>query len=469
MRPAADAEKLGIPSVVITVKGFTAVAEEAAEAAGVKGLRSAAYPGAVGVHSEEIRKNIKENLFEQIVDGLTKPEADDAVVERRYRDAGEIVYKGTIEEISEFFSSNGWSDGLPLVPPTIDRVEKFLAHTDRLPDEKITVLPQANLVATPLNLAVNGVMAGCRPEHMPLLIAAAEALGDEHYNLNNIGTTWGVYPYVLISGPIVRQLNIACEGQLISKGSNPSIGRAVGLIVRNIGGYRPGKNYMGTFGYPLVFAIAENEKENPWEPFHVEQGFDRNTSTVTACATVTWGWPPSPYSTTDKTAAQSALELLSLEVTKKPCLARLAEVGSEGMRNMVMLMLSPPVARSLASAGYSKQDIKEYIYENARVPLREIDWNARYAHPEALSAHEKVELGIYPKDYLVGQDEMVRVLPSPEILHIVVCGDVSRNRVMTLWGGYVKPATKAIELPANWDALLGAVRQPEIIETGSHV
>jgi hypothetical protein len=454
VRPAADGEKAGIPSVAITVAGFTEVAKEAAEAAGVEGLRVAAYPGAVGVHLDEIRSNIEENLFEQIVDGLTKHETDEAIGVRKDYDSEEIVFKGTFEEVNEFFFSNEWSDGLPIVPPTVDTIERYLGFTDRSPDEKIAILPQANLVATPFNIAANAIMAGCRPEHMPLLIAAAEALGDEYYNLNNIGTTWGVYPYVLISGPIVRQLDIPCEGQLISRGSNPSLGRAVGLIIRNIGGYRPGKNYMGTFGYPLVFAIAENEKENPWEPFHVEQGFDRSTSAVTACATVTWGWPPSPYSTTDKTAAQSALELLSLELTKKPCLAKLAEVGPEGMRNMIMLMLSPPVAKSIADAGYSKQDIREYLYENARVPLREIDWNAKYAHPEALSAHEKVELGIYPKDYLVGLDEMVRVLPSPEVVHIVVCGDPSRNRVMTLWGGYVKPATKEVKLPANWDQLL---------------
>lgn len=450
MRPAADSEKLGIPSVVVTVKGFKEVAREAAEAAGVVGLRVAAYPGAVGVHQDEIRKNIKEDLFDQIVDGLTKTETDEPVAGLQVEDPKAMVCKGTFEEINEFFLLNEWSDGLPIVPPSIERVEEFLKFTDRSPDEKIAILPQTNLVATPLNIAANAVMAGCRPEHMPLLVAVAEAMGDEHYNLNNIGTTWGVYPYVLINGPIIRQLHIACEGQLISKGPNPSIGRAVGLIVRNIGGYRPGRNYMGTFGYPLAFAIAENEEETPWEPFHVEQGFDRSTSTVTACATVTWGWPPSPYSTTDKTAAQSTLELLSLEVTKKPCLAKLAETGPEGMRNMIMLMLSPPVAKSLADAGYSKQDIKDWIYEHARVPLREIDWNTRYAHPEALTAYEKAELGIYPRDYLVGLDEMVRVLPSSDILHIVVCGDPSRNRVLTLWGGYVNPATREVKLPKNW-------------------
>ena len=454
MRPAADGEKVGIPSVAISVTGFTEVAREAAEAAGIVGLRVAAYPGAVGVHLDEIRRNVEENLFEQIVDGLTKDEAEDTFGVRKDYDPKEIVFKGTFEEVNEFFFLNEWSDGLPIVPPTMDTVDRFLEFTDRSPDEKIAILPQANLVATPLNITANAIMAGCRPEHMPLLIAVAEALGDERYNLNNIGTTWGVYSYVLISGPIVRQLDIACEGQLISRGPNPSIGRAVGLIVRNIGGYRPGKNYMGTFGYPLVFAVAENEQGNPWEPFHVAQGFERSTNAVTACATVTWGWPPSPYSTTDKTAAQSALELLSLEVTKKPCLAKLPEIGSEGMRNMIMLLLSPPVAKSLADAGYSKQAIREYVYENARVPLHELDWNSRYAHPEALRVQEKVDMGLYSKEYLGESDDMVRVLPSPDIIHIAVCGDPNRNRVMTLWGGYVNPVTKKVTLPANWDRLL---------------
>ena len=454
MRPAADGEKEGIPSIAVSATGFTDVARETAEAAGVVGLRVAAYPGAVGVHLEEIRKNIEENLFEQIVDGLTKEATGDITDGKIDVDPRKSVFTGTFEEINDHFYQNEWTDGLPIVPPTMDAVDQFLEYTDRSADENVAILPQANLVATPRNIAANAIMAGCRPEHMPLLIAAAEALGDERYNLNNIGTTWGVYPYVLISGPIVRQLNIASEGQLISKGPNPSIGRAVGLIVRNIGGYRPGKNYMGTFGYPLVFAVAENADENPWEPFQVAHGFEPDANTVTACATVTWGWPPSPYSTIDQAAAQSTLDLLSQEVTKKPCLAKLPEKGPEAMLNMIMLLLSPPVAKSLSYAGYIKRDIKAYLYDNARVPLRELDWNARYAHPEALRAEDKVKLGLYSEDYLCDPDDMVRVLPDPDIVHIAVCGDPNRNRVMTLWGGYVNPVTKEVTLPKNWGGLL---------------
>jgi hypothetical protein len=436
--------------VVVTLTGFTEVAHQAAKAMGVPDLRIAEYPGAVGVHhQDEVRKNVEQVLFDRIIEGLTRAPAtsdETAVVPGRKPD--DIVFRGDPDAVQAFFRQQQWTDGLPIIPPTRERVEAFLQHTDRAPDEPIAILPQANLTAMPWNIAANGVMAGCRPEHMPILIAAVEAIGDEHYNLNNIGTTWGVLPFLLVNGPIVDQLGIENGAQLISRGPNPALGRALGLIIKNIAGYQPGDNYMGTFGYPLCFALAENEAENPWQPYHVEQGFDPDVSTVTVGATVNWGWPPSPYDTADKTAAQSALEFLCMDITKKPCLPRLAERGPQGFRNMITLLLAPPVARALAAAGYSKQDIKNYLYEHARVPVRELGWGLTYGHPEAFTVRDYVDMGIYPQEYRVQPDELVRVLPSPDLLHIVVCGDPDRNRIMTLWSGYVQPVTKKIDVPS---------------------
>jgi hypothetical protein len=439
---------------VVTLTGFTEVAHQAAKAMGVEALRIAEYPGAVGVHQQDdIRKNVEQVLFERIIAALTKPVVDDgAAASMARRNPEDIVFRGTPDQVHEFFRRQQWTDGLPIVPPTRERVEAFLHYTDHAPHEPIAILPQANLAAVPWNIAANAVMAGCRPEHMPILIAAVQAIGDEQYNLNNIGTTWGVLPYLLINGPIINQLGIANGGQLISKGPNPALGRALGLIIKNIAGYQPGDNYMGTFGYPLCFALAENEADSPWEPFHVERGFDHHTSTVTVGATVTWGWPPSPYDTSDKTAAQSALEFLCVDLTKKPCLPRLAERGPQGFRNMITLLLAPPVANALAAAGYSKQQLREYLYDNVKVPVRELDWGLTYGHPEAFTVRDYIELGIYPQEYLVEPQEPVRVLPSPDIVHIVVCGDPDRNRLMTLWSGYVQPVTRPIALPAQWPA-----------------
>ena len=451
MRPAVEAEKLGIPGVVITTTGFTTIAKAVAKAEGMSGLRIGEYPGAVGVHPDElVVKNVEEILFGRIVDGLTKPiEGEVSASSVSSRRADDVIYEGSFEEVNAYFRSQQWTDELPIIPPTQERVEAFLKHTDRRSDETIAVLPQANLAATPRNIAANAVMAGCSPDCMPLLIAAVEAIADNDYNLNNIGSTWGVLPFLLVNGPAIRKMGIETGGQLISRGANPAIGRALGLIIKNIAGYKLGRNYMGTFGYPQVFTLAENDEENPWQPYHVEHGFDKDDSTVTACGTVTWGWPPAIYGTADKTAAQSALEFLSIEVTKKPCLARFAERGPRGFRNMITILLAPPVAKSLASAGYSKQKIREYVYEHARVPYRELEFLLQYGHSEAFTIPDAVERGIYPPEYLVKQDDLVRVVPSPDVINIVVCGDPNRNRAMVLWGGYVSPVTRKMEFSSR--------------------
>jgi hypothetical protein len=447
VRPAAEAEKAGIPSVVVTTTGFTAIAKAAGKAQGVTGLRVAEYPGALGVHSEElVDLNVENVLFDRIVSELTMPRSG-AVEESTPATAqrpDDIVFEGTFDEINDYFRQQLWSDELPVIPPTPERVAAFLKHTKRAPDEPIAVLPQANLAATARNIAANGVMAGCKPELMPVLIAAVEAIADNTYNLNNIGSTWGVLPFLLVNGPLAKQLGIENGAQLVNKGANPALGRALGLIIKNIAGYKYSRNYMGTFGYPLNFVIAENEAENPWQPFHVEHGFDKNDSTVTACGTVTWGWAPAIYGKAEKNAAQAALEFLSLEVTKKPCLARLVERGANGFQNMITFLIAPPVAKAMAAAGITKQKIREYVYEHARVSYRELEFLIEYGHSEAYKIPDMVERGLLPKEYLVKPDELVRVLPNPEVINIVVCGDPDRNRLMVLWGGYIKPVTKKI-------------------------
>jgi hypothetical protein len=447
VRPAAEAEKAGIPSVVVTTTGFTAIAKAVGKAEGIRGLRVAEYPGAVGVHHEAlVEQNVENVLFQRIVDELTQPRAqEEGIGESAPAGVGAIAFEGTFDEIDAFFRERQWSDGLPFVPPTPERVEAFLAHTARAADEPIAVLAQANLAATPRNIAANAVMAGCQPKHMPVLIAAVEAIADNRYNLNNIGSTWGVLPFLLVNGPATAALGIESGAQLVNKGANPALGRALGFVIRNIGGYQHSRNYMGTFGYPLNFVIAENAAQSPWEPYHVEHGFAAEDNTVTACGTVTWGWPPAIYGTKNKSAAETALEMLSLEVTKKPCLGRLVERGPNGFRNMLTFLLAPPVAKALAAAGYDKQRIREYVYEHARVPYRELEFLIEYGHSEAFKIPDMVERGLMPKEYLVQPDALVRVLPSPDVIHIVVCGDPDRNRVMVLWGGYVTPVTRKIE------------------------
>lgn len=455
MRPAAEAEKvLRIPTAVVSLPGFNQVGKLAAKAAGVPDVPIVEYPGAVGVDHAEIRDKVVNVLFPQILDALTKPVKSTVVEKADVWNSKAVVFEGSFEEVNRHFLEQEWSDGLPIVPPTLARVEEFLRYTNRSPDEVIAILPQANLRATVWNLAANGVMAGCRPQHMPLLIAMAQALQEDQFNLDNIGTTWGIMPYVILNGPIVRQLGFNTGAGLISRGPNPSLGRALGLIIRNIGGFRPGRNQMGTFGYPISFCIAENEEASPWEPLHVERGFDRETSTVSVSTTMNWGFQPSPYARDDKTAAQCALEQLCRDAVRKPALALFAERGPTGFVNDMMFVLAPPVAKVLAEAGYSKDDIRQYVYENAKVPLSYMKWELKYAMAEVHTVEEKLQLGTFPKSYDCADDELVPIMPGPEFIDILVAGDPGRNRIKTLDSGYTRVTTKAVELPRNWDQLL---------------
>jgi hypothetical protein len=288
---------------------------------------------------------------------------------------------------------------------------------------------------------------------MPLLIAAVEALGDEHCSLNNIGSSSAIVPFVLVNGPVAKQLGIESGAQVISRGANPALGRAIGLIVRNIAGFRPGASYMGTFGYPLAFALAEHT-DSPWEHFHVEQGYDRNANTITVGVTNNWGAAPAPYDTPDKTGAQVALEMLCREITGKTRLFNFPGRGPDAEAVMITLLLSPPVAKSLADAGYSKDDVKRYVHEHTRMRLTDFEWVVKYTSIMRTTSRERVEAGVFPQEFLGAPEDKVRVLSSPDILHIIVCGDPHRNRLMVLEGGHTQPTTREIKLPTNWDALL---------------
>jgi len=156
VRPAVEAEKAGIPSVVVTLTNFVTVAQLAARAAGIDDLRTAEYPGAIGVHLPEIREKIINVLFDQIIDGLTKPGPGQASRDAGVFDPEEIVCRGSFDDVNRYFKGHEWTDGLPIVPPTRQRIGEFLRYTDRPPLEQVAILPQANLRATPWNIAVNG-------------------------------------------------------------------------------------------------------------------------------------------------------------------------------------------------------------------------------------------------------------------------------------------------------------------------
>lgn len=434
--------------MVITTTGFSQLARIAGKANGVENMSIAEYPGPIGIHDiEVVERNVDDVLIDRIIEGLTQQGAAVAA-DSAIGDPEATVFSGTSEEIERFFRERGWSDGLPIVPPTVERIEAFLRFSHLPRHETVGILLPENLRATPWNVAANGVMAGCRPEHMPVLLAMAEALGDERAALNMIGSSSGLIPFCIINGPVAQALDIAAGPRVISQGSNPALGRALGLMVKNLAGFRPDSNYMGTFGYALGFAIAEYEAESPWEPFHVEQGYAATASTVAVGVTNNWGPSPGAASTEDLSGADTALELLSREIKKKVRLYNYPGIGPDAEHVMITLLMTPSVAKSLADAGYSKQDVKQHLFETTQMTLRDFEWILRHQSILRTTVREQVAAGVYPPEFLGGPDDMVRILSSPDILHIVVCGDPNRNRVMVLEGGHSRPAAKEIRLSA---------------------
>src|SRR6185503_6456697 len=197
-----------------------------------------------------------------------------------------FTFPGAFEEIDGHYQERGWTDGLPIVPPTERRVHEFLKQTARDPREIVGVLPPRQGEATIEKIAANAVMAGCRPEYLPVILAAIEALADPLFNLDSVqATTHPVATLLVVNGPIARAIGLQAGYNAFGQGfrANVTIGRAVRLVLMNVGGGLPGRGDRATQGTPakIAYCVAENENESPWEPLHVEAGLPADTSTVT--------------------------------------------------------------------------------------------------------------------------------------------------------------------------------------------
>ena len=205
----------------------------------------------------------------------------------------QIEISDDFEAVQRLYVDRGWSDGLPVAPPTPQRVEAMLAATNLDSDHVVAEIPPIWGAATVEKLAINAVMAGCLPEYLPVLIAAVEAIADPVFNLYAIqATTHPCAPLLIINGPIREALGMNYSSGSFGPGwrANATIGRAMRLVLLNVGGGYPGVGDMSTQGAPSKFSycVAENEEENPWEPLHVERGFRPDQSAVTVMA----GEPP---------------------------------------------------------------------------------------------------------------------------------------------------------------------------------
>lgn len=272
------------------------------------------------------------------------------VEEDSVRDALELI-----EECYE----RGWTDGLPVVPPTASGLERMIHAAGRDPHEALGVLAPKDGILTVEKVALNALMAGCKPEYMPVVIAAAEAIVDPKFNLRfNSRSTRGPAPLLVINGPIRQQLGINCRSNVFGPGwrANATIGRAVRLLIRNVGGALPGEMDRATLGHPgkYTYCIGEDEEHSPWEPLHVERGFAKEDSVVTVISCE----GPNQFGVA-KGTADMILEAL---VEALRSIMRFSS-NYRGIGD-VTIVFDTDQRNELVKAGYSKADVRRHIFAN---------------------------------------------------------------------------------------------------------
>ena len=266
------------------------------------------------------------------------------------------------DAVNDYFYERGWTDGLPIVPPTEERVQAMLAGMPwRKSDAPINIVPPRMGHATMRQIAVNAVMAGCRPEYLPVVVAALEAVSEPPYGLHHRQTTThSGAPLIIVNGPIVQRLRINCGRGLFGPGwrANATIGRALRLVLVNIGGAGPAVD-ASQHAHPgkYTYCIGEYEEANPWEPLHVERGFKREESVVTVVNT------EAPHSMTENIQTDPD----GIVTTFADSMATLGVNNLYSQGNPV-LVLGIEHAEHIAAAGWSKLDLQKALFERARQP-----------------------------------------------------------------------------------------------------
>lgn len=335
------------------------------------------------------------------------------------------------EAIQAYLEAREWGDGLPVVPPTPERVERMVAGAGREPDEVIAEVDPRRGEATVEKIAVNAVMAGCRPDYMPVLIAAVEAVADPAFNLHGIqSTTNPVGPLLVVNGPVRRRIDLNCGRNALGPGrrANATIGRALRLILLHVGGALPDRMDKAILGMPgkYTFCLGENEEESPWEPLHVERGFAAEESTVTAVG------------------AQGTQNILALAGGAREALIltgdAMATMGNNNVlfgRGNPLVFFSPGHARQFVDQGYrTKADVKRALFECSKIP------RSRFPEREVFPLVPLRERSLDGDHVCVArraEDILVVVAGGPEPYHICYCPNFADT-----WA-----VTKRVVLPAE--------------------
>lgn len=403
-------EDHGVPTVSIVCTPFIEDARAVSHTLG-RNLRWIEIPYPItDITDDELEKNIapKAGAFaEALIKPLTAEEQFTGVVREEQRPR--YLVEGTILDIQEFFSEQELTDGLPIIPPTDAAVEAMLKGTSHAKDELVGKIPVEYLNATVEKVAINGVMCGCLPEHMPILLTICEILADKQMDVNvSVRSTTGFAYWGFVNGPVAKEIGMNSSTNALGPGNsaNATIGRAIRMFIHNLGGARVGVNEMATMGNPLKygFSFAENEAESPWPPYHVDKGFDAGESCVTVCES--WG-----FRTQGLTSYGKVMGLENILWSAK----NVESAFGLGKERGIMILLDPLLAKQLAARGIKKQDIQEYMWKNLTRTVAE--WK------NCLSYSSDVRGNLYPAEYLdLSDDVEIPKLAGPKNVQIVVVG-----------------------------------------------
>ncbi len=351
---------------------------------------------------------------------------------------------GSSVEVTSTFYKNGWTDGFPIVPPTEEAVREMLAGTDLSLDHVLGIMVPKNAPVTLQKIAINAVMAGCRPTYLPVLIAAVEGILEPDFDLTGVQCSTGPHsPLLLINGPVRRQINVNCSSGAMGHGwqANATIGRAIRLILNNIGGARIGESDMTTLGMAenYTYCFGENEEQNPWMPLHVEQGFGAEDSTVSVLGAF------SPEIISDHVGIK-AEEILAVAADVA---ARLTRFHVPMMGHIIerdtLLILCPEHAKSIADAGWSKTDLRRFVFARAVIAYDRLQALGRH-----IDASKLVDIDGKPG---------VPMFARPECLKIVVAGGPGKHSAYVNSGHTKRLITRKIAFPHNWEMLLAQYRE----------
>ena len=431
LRAAIAAETVGIPSVSIVCEGFVGQAAASARGHGFDDLALAEIPGHVdAMRWEELRATFLEVTVPQIVGGLTT--FDEATTATAVEEPGslEIVRVGRLDDIQDHFVRQGWSDGLPIVPPTRDRVEAMLLPGGHDPWKILGIAPTSGRDISVWSLAVNAVMAGCRPEHFPVVLAIAHALADPRYGAQHSGNTTGADALVILDSDRAADLGFRSGAGALRDGAraNTAVGRWLRLYLRNVFGFTSDAHDKATFGNSFRVVLAEDLDTLTaigWPTVAAELGVNGDGIAMArynsgAIIGSVFGATPEevlPY-LGDGLARVSGWDL-----------THVYGLGQGHYRPL--LVLSPILARLFADAGWSKADVARGLFEHARIPAWRFEkligeWSN--LTPGRRSLIELARHGHVPTVFAESDDpdRLVPIVTEPSKLVLAVAGDSTR-------------------------------------------